>query len=132
MKTVLIYADKDALEDARSFGGPSAHYANPKYFWGGSEIEYAKETPVGQPNIPYKRVIVMAGSPNQAEIERLYPLAPGYQNLTVEVVFAGDGPDEKVEAPAEQWSGKFSPEDYLRRWPEGPKADLARKLVEAA
>jgi hypothetical protein len=36
-----------------------------------------------------------------------------------------------VPDPPQEWPHKMPPEQYLRRFPEGPDADLARALVEA-
>lgn len=38
-------------------------------------------------------------------------------------------PEDKAEE-AEEWDLKTSPEDYLERFPDGPNAELARRLVE--
>lgn len=36
---------------------------------------------------------------------------------------------EEVFADKPEWDMKISPEAYLERWPEGPKAEAAKKLV---
>jgi hypothetical protein len=35
----------------------------------------------------------------------------------------------RPEVQDKAWTMKMSPEDYLERYPEGPNADLARKVL---
>lgn len=40
-------------------------------------------------------------------------------------------PEPEVDADTlPEWTHRFSPEAYLRRWPSGPHADLARRALE--
>jgi hypothetical protein len=40
------------------------------------------------------------------------------------------GPPEN-KTDAEEWDANMSPEAYIARWPNGPKAELARKVLNA-
>lgn len=44
-----------------------------------------------------------------------------------------EGIENKNAGPpdATKWEAEISPEAYLGRWPDGPKADLARRIIEA-
>lgn len=58
---------------------------------------------------------------NKREAERKARLAPDANKAVT--------PAEENKAPA--WHLKSTPEEYLDRYPEGPNADLARKVIRA-
>lgn len=45
---------------------------------------------------------------------------------------AGGQEDDANEDTTDTWDGKLAPDEYLKRWPDGPKAELARRLVAAS
>lgn len=40
-----------------------------------------------------------------------------------------DEPEEEAAEEAPEWTLKTSPEDYLKKSPDGPKADLAKQIL---
>lgn len=53
------------------------------------------------------------------------PVAAPVEQADAPVAERADAP----AAPAEEWTFKLSPEQYLERFPEGPASDLARSLL---
>ena len=49
----------------------------------------------------------------------------------IAVVQADEGIEKAVVEPLPKWRLRQSPVDYLKKNPEGPKAELARRYVEA-
>lgn len=56
------------------------------------------------------------------EAKRLATAAPENKMEPVQV-------EEPIPPHIVVWEGGISPEAYLSRWPEGPRADLARQVI---
>lgn len=112
--------------------GLKVRYRNSKYFHGQADIEYARAI-LNQPKVAYDTVYVFEDDP-QAEliadayegISRVVLVKPGDVAKAVEKA-QEEPPEESGEAP--EWPLNMSPEKYLKRFPEGPKAALARKVL---
>jgi hypothetical protein len=68
---------------------------------------------------------------NESELDSYVPV--GLAQLAVDAPAEADSEEGKVfesdEAPV--WTKKISPTEYLEKYPSGPAADLARKVLAA-
>lgn len=79
--------------------------------------EAPAEAPTEAPTDPVPHV-------TQAEALNKAATAPGTA-ANPDAPAPADAPAE----PAPEWTGKMSPENYIKRFPEGPKADLAKRVL---
>lgn len=67
----------------------------------------------------------------ESELESF--VGTGLARLTSEAGEADSEEEKSSEADqAPEWTKKISPEEYLEKYPNGPAAELARKVLEAA
>lgn len=62
----------------------------------------------------------------ESEAERL--IAAGLASLAQ----GGETEAESGKTEVTEWKKKLSPQEYLEKYPEGPQAELARKILAAA
>ncbi len=55
----------------------------------------------------------------------------GGKDEAAEAVAKGSDDSDRNDAPAPDWPGLTSPEAYLKRYPTGPKAELAAAVIAA-
>ena len=112
--------------------GLEVKYRNSKYFEGRADVEYAVAR-LNQPRVPHDSVYVFKDDP-QAEI-----IADAYEGISRVVLVDPNDVLKAVkkdeEQPAEpedepEWPLNMPPDKYLKRFPEGPKAALARRILD--
>jgi hypothetical protein len=128
MNPCLFYRPNRRHLEAEALAIDGARYRDSKFFEGVDDVEWLSAK-INGPRVPYPVVYVLKSDPLAEEIAECYRTAGSEVRLVDGgSVVKKQAAVEPEEVPAE-WTMQMAPDVYLKRFPNGPKAALARKVL---